>query len=115
MYARIGAFITAGMLPRLQSLHQRSWVVTILATNSAPELLDDAVKRPGRFDYLQSLGHPVLDAQLRYIKRKLEGIQLQRMQRMRFLENTIHYPAEGRIGETQAQSPFGSWISSRLA
>jgi len=68
----IGAFITAGMLPRLQSLHQKYWVITILATNSALETLDDAVVRPGRFDFLQPLLQPELEAQVRYIKRVLK-------------------------------------------
>lgn len=63
----IGAFITAGMLPRLEKLHKKQWVVFILATNSAFEDLDEAVRRPGRFDYAEEIGYPTLRAQCRYI------------------------------------------------
>jgi hypothetical protein len=62
-----GAFITAGMLPRLQALRDESWVVFILATNSGLEDLDKAVIRPGRFDFAYEVPYPSLDAAIRFI------------------------------------------------
>lgn len=67
----IGAFLTAGMLPRLQALHDKKWVIFILATNSDLSNLDEAVRRPGRFDYAQNIGAPTLNAQIRYVKSKM--------------------------------------------
>jgi ATPase family associated with various cellular activities (AAA) len=64
----IGAFLTAGMLPRLQDLRDRRWVIFALATNSGLEDLDSAVIRPGRFDIAQEIDHPTLAAQLTYVK-----------------------------------------------
>jgi transitional endoplasmic reticulum ATPase len=63
----IGAFITAGMLPRLQQLHRRKWVLFFVATNSTIDALDAAVVRPGRFDFQQDVRHPELGAQLAYV------------------------------------------------
>jgi SpoVK/Ycf46/Vps4 family AAA+-type ATPase len=66
----IGAFLTAGMLPRLQELRDRRWVIFALATNiESLYELDDAVVRPGRFDYAQQIRHPVLRAQKVYVDR----------------------------------------------
>ncbi len=67
----VGAFITAGMLPRLQALRDRNWIIFILATNSKLEDLDPAVIRRGRFDYAEEIGYPTLEAQLHYVRRKL--------------------------------------------
>lgn len=64
----VGAFITAGMLPRLQALHDRGQVVFIVATNALPEELDDAATRPGRFDMKVTMLHPGGRAQSRYLK-----------------------------------------------
>jgi len=64
----IGAFITAGMLPRLQTLHDNRWVIFVLNTNIDLGELDEAVTRPGRFDYKQKVEYPTLEAQLRYIE-----------------------------------------------
>lgn len=64
----LGAFITAGMLPRLQDLRDSSWVIFVLATNSRLEDLDPAVTRPGRFDAAQEIKDPGLSAQLRYLQ-----------------------------------------------
>jgi len=66
----VGAFITAGMLPRLQALRDQRWVLFVLATNSGLAALDPAVTRPGRFDYAVPIDHPVLDAQNRYVAEK---------------------------------------------
>src|SRR5205807_195064 len=64
----VGAFITAGMLPRLQELRDKRWVVFVLATNAQPGELDSAVTRLGRFDFSQEICHPTREAQLRYLK-----------------------------------------------
>ncbi|MDX6610285.1 MAG: hypothetical protein QOF85_2210 [Solirubrobacterales bacterium] len=65
----IGAFLTAGMLPRLQRLRDNRWVIFILATNIEDlNELDEAVRRPGRFDFADELRHPKLEAQRRYIE-----------------------------------------------
>lgn len=65
----MGAFLTAGMLPRLQSLRNRGWVVFLAATNALPSELDSAAIRPGRFDRRFRLGHPGLAAQRIHIDR----------------------------------------------
>jgi hypothetical protein len=64
----VGAFITAGMLPRLQALHDRGRVIFVVATNALLEELDDAATRPGRFDIKVPMLHPAEKAQLRYLK-----------------------------------------------
>jgi SpoVK/Ycf46/Vps4 family AAA+-type ATPase len=57
------------MLPRLQRLRDNRWVIFILATNIEElEELDEAVRRPGRFDFADEIGHPKLRAQQRYIE-----------------------------------------------
>jgi len=68
----MGAFVTSGMLPRLQALHDNHRVLLIAAMNSTPDALDPAVIRPGRFDYIQLVGYPALPAQIRHIKREIE-------------------------------------------
>lgn len=71
----IGAFITSGMLSRLQRLHDRKWVVFLVATNSKLKELDDAVTRPGRFDYAQEISYPCLTAQMRYLQKKMNNVE----------------------------------------
>ncbi|MEK6337271.1 MAG: ATP-binding protein [Acidobacteriota bacterium] len=66
----LGAFITSGMLPRLQRLREKRWAIFLLSTNSELNELDDAVIRRGRFDFAQRLFHPALQAQVRYIRGK---------------------------------------------
>jgi len=66
----MGAFITAGMLPRLQRLREQGWLIFALSTNISIDQLDPAVIRPGRFDFEQYLPHPSWEAQQRYIKEK---------------------------------------------
>lgn len=68
----IGAFITAGMLPRLQLLRETRWVVFILCTNSELDELDPAVTRRGRFDYVQEIALPTPSAQVAYVKKRLK-------------------------------------------
>ncbi|MDI7277016.1 MAG: hypothetical protein QME94_13640, partial [Anaerolineae bacterium] len=67
----IGAFMTAGMLPRLVRLREQQWLVFLLATNSKLWELDDAVRRPGRFDLVEEFGYPTLRAQTRYVLEEL--------------------------------------------
>lgn len=69
----IGAFITAGMLPRLQALRDKRRVVFVLATNSQLIDLDDAVTRMGRFDWAHEMRHPAPAAQIRYLARYMSG------------------------------------------
>jgi hypothetical protein len=68
-----GAFITAGMLPRLQRLHDKRWIIIITITNSELSEIDPAVIRHGRFDYVVEIGLPTLNAQINYVKRKKLG------------------------------------------
>lgn len=71
-----GAFITSGMLPRLQMLRDTRWILFILGTNSKLEDLDEAVRRKGRFDFVEEIGYPTLHAQISYVQRKLGQDQL---------------------------------------
>lgn len=64
----LGAFITPGMLARVQDLYDRKWIVFVLATNGGLRILDPAVTRRGRFDHAQLLGHPTLKAQIRFLE-----------------------------------------------
>lgn len=63
-----GAFITAGMLPRLQALREGSWIIFVLATNSRLDELDRAVIRPGRFDFAYEVPFPSLEASVRFVR-----------------------------------------------
>jgi hypothetical protein len=65
----VGAFITSGMLPRLQRLHDRKWVIFAINTNVEAFELDEAVTRRGRMDKANRIGHPSLEAQLRFLRR----------------------------------------------
>jgi hypothetical protein len=64
----VGAFITSGMLPRLQLLRETQWIVFVINTNVEAFELDDAVTRRGRLDKVARVGNPELSAQLRYLK-----------------------------------------------
>jgi hypothetical protein len=64
----VGAFITSGMLPRLQRLRDNRWIVFVINSNAEKFELDDAVTRRGRLDKAARIGHPVLQAQLRYLE-----------------------------------------------
>lgn len=70
----VGAFITAGMLPRLQLLHDDRWVLFVLATNVEPSKLDRAVSRHGRFDYGQRIDYPSLKVQVSYVQSEMKGL-----------------------------------------
>lgn len=64
-----GAFLTAAMLPGLQRLHDRHWVIFVLATNTTSlEELDPAVTRHGRFDFKLPVEHPSKAARDRFLK-----------------------------------------------
>lgn len=64
----VGAFITSGMLPRLQRLRDNRWIVFVINSNTEAFELDDAVTRRGRLDKAARMDHPVLAAQLRYLR-----------------------------------------------
>jgi SpoVK/Ycf46/Vps4 family AAA+-type ATPase len=61
----IAAFITTGMLPRLQDLHDEGRCLIFLATNF-PKRIDDAVRRTGRFDWIETIDHPQKDRAIAY-------------------------------------------------
>jgi hypothetical protein len=65
----VGAFITSGMLPRLQQLRETRWIVFVINTNAEAFELDDAVTRRGRLDKVARIGHPSFKAQMRYLER----------------------------------------------
>jgi len=69
----IGAFITSGMLPRLQTLHDEKWVVFVLATNSTLAELDEAATREGRFNHTLEIKHPDVAAQVEYVRGRLSN------------------------------------------
>ncbi len=71
-----GAFITAGMLPRLQGLRDAHWVIFALAFNGTMEDIDAAVIRPGRFDFKVNMGNPTPSAQRRYLMESLDAENL---------------------------------------
>jgi hypothetical protein len=66
----IASLVTATMLPRLQRLHDLHLCVLVLATNLF-ESLDDAIRRPGRFDYRISVGPPDEKARRAILEREL--------------------------------------------
>ena len=66
-----GAFITAGMLPRLQDLRQKAWIVFAVVTNTELDEIDPAVVRRGRLDRKQRVGFPLLAGQQSYVVRLL--------------------------------------------
>jgi SpoVK/Ycf46/Vps4 family AAA+-type ATPase len=59
------------MLPRLQNLRDRRWVLFAIATNSGLGDLDPAAIRPGRFDFALELPHPGMEASRRYVADRL--------------------------------------------
>jgi hypothetical protein len=63
----IAAFMTASMLPRLQDLHNEGRNLIFLATNNVGAL-DEAIRRPGRFDLEVDLQHPTIAAATEFLK-----------------------------------------------
>jgi SpoVK/Ycf46/Vps4 family AAA+-type ATPase len=55
--------LTTSMLPKLAALHERARVLLFMNTNYQ-STLDDAIKRPGRFDLLLFVGPPPWEAKL---------------------------------------------------
>ena len=91
----IGAFITSGMLPRLQRLRKRRWIVFVINTNVEAFELDDAVTRRGRLDKIARMGHPELSAQLRYLKSwEMDGVELSSNQLKWFERHLARVEAE---------------------
>jgi len=68
----IGAFITSGMLTRLQKLHDNDWIIYILNTNVGPGQLDPAATRLGRFDIHIQIPLPCRQAQTEFIERSVK-------------------------------------------
>ncbi len=73
----LGAFITSGMLPRLQDLRDNNWVIFVLATNSVLKDLDPAVIRPGRFDFSFEVPFPGSEAAIRFAKQYIQRLNLE--------------------------------------
>jgi len=96
-----GAFITAGMLPRLQDLRDQRWIIFALATNVGPSRLDPAVTRPGRFDFQHHQGYPVPDAQVRYVA---EALGLDRLDQRLAPLRAVCEALDGERGRTQARN-----------
>ena len=67
----IGAFVTAGVLPRLRAVRSNRWVILAVATNCQRDELDPAALQRGVFDYQQDIGLPALAAQVRYAESQL--------------------------------------------
>jgi hypothetical protein len=63
----VAAFITSGMLPRLQELHDERRCLVFLATNSLKSI-DVAVRRAGRFDFRLEIQHPDQTRAIEYVK-----------------------------------------------
>jgi hypothetical protein len=63
-----GAFVTTGMLPRLQALRDARWLLVVLVSRSQRELDEEAI-RPGLFDFRLRLEHPRLKAQQHYAEK----------------------------------------------
>lgn len=66
----IAAFTTAAMLPRFQDLHDAKRCLIFLATNHLGKI-DEAIIRPGRFDFQETIDHPEIirftDSQKSYL------------------------------------------------
>ena len=55
----IAAFTTSAMLPRFQDLRDQGRSLIFLATNDV-EKIDDAIKRAGRFDFIEKIDYPTV-------------------------------------------------------
>jgi len=53
----IAAFMTSAMLPRFQELNDKKYCLIFLATNHLDKI-DEAIVRPGRFDFKETIGYP---------------------------------------------------------
>ena len=62
----IAAFLTSSMLPRFQELNEERRCLMFLATNHIRGI-DDAILRPGRFDFSIEIKHPQLDRIVEYL------------------------------------------------
>lgn len=63
----IAAFMTSSMLPRFQELNEQRKSVIFLATNHISRI-DEAILRPGRFDYTIEINHPRKERIEEYLK-----------------------------------------------
>lgn len=112
----VGAFITAGMLPRLQRLRDIGRVVFVINSNVEAHELDGAVTRRGRLDRAMRYAHPTVEAQERYLRAWPRGAaalgeeQLDwLLRRLRAHDRRIAQPRkniEDKIKETQKGHPL---------
>jgi SpoVK/Ycf46/Vps4 family AAA+-type ATPase len=101
-----GAFITAGMLPRLQDLRRGSWTVFAIATNTELKELDPAIVRPGRLDRRYRVEHPNIDSQLDHVVRNLasvKGVQLRRDEKLVLRDALERYEQQLSAGREAVQ------------
>jgi hypothetical protein len=63
-----GQFLTTFMLPKLTRLHDQGRLIFFMATNFQ-DRFDPAIKRPGRFDLLLSMGPPTLKEKVNELHR----------------------------------------------
>jgi hypothetical protein len=69
-----GAFLTPGILHRLQSLHDMKWVIFLVESNNLDiTKFDPAIVSNTIFDNIQRIDHPVYDAQVEYVKRMIDS------------------------------------------
>lgn len=55
----IAAFTTSSMLPRFQDLHDQKRSLVLFATNDVSKI-DGAIKRAGRFDFIETVDYPLV-------------------------------------------------------
>jgi len=59
---------TTSMLPKIQELHEKHYLIYIFNTNNTYDKIDKAIIRPGRFDFILNIGPPNYDEKLKLIK-----------------------------------------------
>jgi hypothetical protein len=64
---------TTVFLPRLQELYDQAGTVFFFATNFERSEVDEAVRRPGRFDILMAMPHATVDAKREFLMKALRG------------------------------------------
>lgn len=119
-----GAFITTGMLPRLQSLRNLRWTVVAIVTNVELDELDPAVTRPGRLDVSQRVGLPGLPAQKTYLQEWQGGSLVEHVRAIgsewslveealdrydRLVEGERKALAEARVNAKRERRQTGDW------
>jgi hypothetical protein len=105
-----GAFITAGMLPRLQDLRDGAWCVFTIVTNTELDELDPAVVRRGRLDQKHKVPHPAIKAQVEYL---CAGILARRSRRQIGDGPTLELSEAERAAITEALQSYDKEVLSK--